>query len=112
MSVVIDANLLVSLVTDEARGQAVSAKLDEWATDEEALHAPELARYEIANALTGLVSAGATTTRTGLDVYARLDDGSYPKDIKVSDAELAAVNLEEHNFHPEWNYAINPRVDA
>jgi len=53
---------------------------------------------------------GATTTRTGLEVYARLDEGSYPKDVKVSDAQLAAVNLEGHNFHPEWNYTIKPRV--
>ncbi len=54
---------------------------------------------------------GATTTRTGLEVHARLDDGAYPKDVKVSDAELAAVNLEGHHFHPEWNYTIKPRLD-
>jgi hypothetical protein len=53
---------------------------------------------------------GATTTRTGLEVYARLDQGSYPKDIKVSDAQLAAVNLQGHTFHPEWNYTIKPRI--
>jgi hypothetical protein len=53
---------------------------------------------------------GATTTRTGLEVHARLDESSYPKDVKISDAELAAVNLEGHRFHPEWNYTIKPRV--
>ena len=53
---------------------------------------------------------GATTTRTGLEVFARLDEGSYPKNVKVSDTELAAVNLEGHAFHPEWNYTIKPRV--
>ena len=53
---------------------------------------------------------GATTTRTGLEVYARLDERSYPRDVKVSGAELAAVNLERHDFHPEWNYTIKPRV--
>ncbi len=53
---------------------------------------------------------GATTTRTGLEVYARLDQGSYAKDIKVSNAELAAVNLNGQSFHPEWNYTIKPRV--
>jgi len=50
----------------------------------------------------------ATTTRSGLDVYARLDQAAYPKQIKVTDAELAAVNLEGHPFHPEWNYTIKP----
>ncbi len=55
---------------------------------------------------------GATTTRTGLEVFARLDPGSYPKKIKVSDAQLAAVNLTGHHFHPDWNYTIKPRVDC
>jgi hypothetical protein len=53
---------------------------------------------------------GATTTRAGLQVYARLDEGSYPRDVKVSGAGLAAVNIERHDFHPEWNYTIKPRV--
>lgn len=50
----------------------------------------------------------ATTTRTGLEVFARLDEQTYPKGIKVSDAELAAVQLEGNHFHPEWNYTIKP----
>ena len=49
---------------------------------------------------------GAATTRTGLDVYARLDERTYPKGIKISDAQLAAVNLKGKQFHPEWNYTI------
>ena len=52
-------------------------------------------------------SIAATTTHTGLEVYARLDDNDYPK-IEVTDAELAAVNLTRHQFHPEWNYTISP----
>ena len=51
----------------------------------------------------------STTTRTGLKVYARLDERAYPDKIKVSDAELAAVQLEGDRFHPEWNYTIKPR---
>lgn len=49
-----------------------------------------------------------TTTRTGLEVYAQLDERNYPKGIKVTDTELNAVNLIGHDFHPEWNYTINP----
>ena len=49
-------------------------------------------------------------TRTGLRVYARLDEGSYPKGIKVSDADIATVNLTGDAFHPEWNYTIKPRA--
>jgi Rhodopirellula transposase DDE domain len=52
---------------------------------------------------------GATTTRTGLEVYARLDDSVYPDKIKVPDAEFKAVNLHGHEFHSEWNYTIKPK---
>ena len=52
----------------------------------------------------------ATTTSTGLEVYAQLDERAYPDKIKVSDSELAAVNLRGHTFHPDWNYAIKPRT--
>ena len=51
---------------------------------------------------------GATTTRSGLRVYARLDEREYPREVKVGDAQLAAVNLTGDDFHPEWNYAIKP----
>jgi transposase len=51
----------------------------------------------------------ATSTTTGLKVYARLDPGSYPDKITVSDTQLASVHIERHPFHPEWNYTIKPR---
>jgi hypothetical protein len=50
----------------------------------------------------------STTTSTGLKVYARLDPGAYEKAIKVTDQELAAVNIERDQFHPDWNYTIHP----
>ena len=50
----------------------------------------------------------ATTTSTGLKVYARLDPRDYEKGIKISDAELAAVNIVGDAFHPDWNYTIHP----
>lgn len=53
-------------------------------------------------------SIAATTSESGLEVYAQLDQRDYPKGIEVSDAELAAVNLVGDQFHPEWNYTITP----
>ena len=50
----------------------------------------------------------ATSTTTGLKVYARLDERDYPKKLVVTDEQLAAVNLEGDEFHPEWNYTISP----
>ena len=51
----------------------------------------------------------ATTTDAGLTVRAELDENKYPKGIKVSDAQLASVNLSPHSFHGDWNYTIAPR---
>jgi len=51
---------------------------------------------------------GQTTTSTGLKVYARLDPGAYEKGVKVTDAQLAAVNIVRDEFHPDWNYEIRP----
>jgi hypothetical protein len=51
----------------------------------------------------------ATTTKTGLTVRCELDENSYPKAIKVTDAEMASLNIETDDWHPEWNYTIRPR---
>jgi transposase len=51
----------------------------------------------------------ATTTEAGLVVRAELDENKYPKGVKVSDAQLAAVNLSRHSFHGDWNYTISPK---
>ena len=52
----------------------------------------------------------STTTKTGLTVRCVLDTASYPKGIKVSDAEMASLNIKGDTFHPDWNYTISPRV--
>ena len=51
----------------------------------------------------------ATTTTTGLTVRAELDKNKYPKGVKTSDAQLAAINLTRHEFHGDWNYTITPQ---
>jgi transposase len=49
-----------------------------------------------------------TTTKEGLAVMSRKDSNTYPTGIKVSDDELAALNLSRDPFHGEWNYTIKP----
>jgi hypothetical protein len=58
-----------------------------------------------------LVSATATTT--GLTIQASYDPNPYPKGVKITDAQLAAVPLRRHAWHGEWNYTIvaNARSD-
>ncbi len=50
-----------------------------------------------------------TTTKEGLAVKAVKDSHTYPTGIKVSDDELAALNLSRDPFHGEWNYTIKPQ---
>jgi hypothetical protein len=52
---------------------------------------------------------GATTTKTGLKVECALDTRTYEKGTKVSDAEMASLDITGDEFHPEWNYTITPR---
>jgi hypothetical protein len=50
----------------------------------------------------------ATKTKAGLRVHAEIDASGYPAGKKVTDAELAEVNIRRHEFHGEWNYTILP----
>jgi Rhodopirellula transposase DDE domain len=52
----------------------------------------------------------ATTTDTGLTIQSELDTSAYPKGIKISDAEMAGLNLHRHQFHGDWNYTIKPNI--
>ncbi len=52
----------------------------------------------------------ATTTTTGLKIYAQIDDRQYEKGVEVSDRQLAEVNITRHAFHGEWNYRITPSL--
>lgn len=64
---------------------------------------PLVSRQAIVNLI------AATTTTTGLIVKAALDTNHYDTEIKVSDEELAALHLQRHVFHGDWNYTITPR---
>ena len=51
----------------------------------------------------------ATASTAGLTVKCELDQNLYPAGIKISDAEMAALNILRNEFHGEWNYTIKPR---
>ena len=52
----------------------------------------------------------ATTTQNGLQVHSRLDDRHYPKARRISDKQLADVNLEPDTWYGQWNYTIHPHA--
>ncbi len=51
---------------------------------------------------------GATRTKEGLRVDARLDRRSYELRQKISKTDMATVQLRPHETHPMWNYTILP----
>ena len=63
----------------------------------------------LTNRMTVVELIGATTTKTGLKVECAIDPRTYQKGIKVSDAEMAGLDITGHQFRPEWNYTIQPR---
>jgi len=52
----------------------------------------------------------ATTTKTGLKVCSKLDEGTYQKGRKVTDAEMNSLRILRHEFHGDWNYTISPQL--
>jgi hypothetical protein len=51
----------------------------------------------------------STRTEQGLEVHCRVDANKYEKGRKVSDAEMAKLNIKRNAFHGDWNYEIRPR---
>jgi len=50
-----------------------------------------------------------TTTEAGLIVHSELDTDTYPAGVKVSDREVAEIDLRRDKFHGDWNYSLHPR---
>ena len=50
----------------------------------------------------------STRTKGGLRVRCELDKGRYPDGVKISDEQMAKINLHHHRFHGDWNYTIRP----
>src|SRR5262249_40592461 len=50
-----------------------------------------------------------TATPSGLAVTAEWWERTYAKGVKVSDAEMASLEIEHHDICPRGNYTIRPR---
>ncbi|MCK4277352.1 MAG: ISAzo13 family transposase [Phycisphaerae bacterium] len=51
----------------------------------------------------------STRTKTGLTVRCQVDMGRYPKGGKISDEQMAKINIRRARFHGHWNYTIHPQ---
>jgi len=53
-----------------------------------------------------------TQTSKGLTIQADLNVNSYPKGIRISDEEMARLNIIPADFHGEWNYSVLSRIST
>jgi len=53
-------------------------------------------------------SIAATTTRTGLTVHSELDTDTYALGVQISKAQMKALPISRHRWHPDWNYTLHP----
>jgi predicted nucleic acid-binding protein len=58
VTVVVDANALVALIVGEPDGPAVAECVEQWLAEDRGIHAPALARYEVANVLARQLAMG------------------------------------------------------
>lgn len=91
MSVVLDANLLVVLALDDERAPAVEAKMREWATAGETMHAPALLPYEAANALLRAVVAGSLEPAVVAEIWATISAVPVTLHPLEAGAEVIAI---------------------
>lgn len=52
---------------------------------------------------------GSTTTETGLEIHAELDENLYPLGREITQQAMDARSIMTDEFHGEWNYTIRPR---
>jgi transposase len=52
----------------------------------------------------------ATTTTKGLTVKSKIDTNIYERGLRVSDQQMAELQLRREKFHGDWNYKLLPRT--
>ena len=50
----------------------------------------------------------ATSTDMGLKIKAEIDSNPYQTGMKISDKQMASLNIKRADFHGEWNYMFLP----
>jgi predicted nucleic acid-binding protein len=112
--VVIDANALIALIAREPESEAVTVHVAGWIGDGVELHAPELARYEIANALTRKVSHGEVQADDLSAIWAELDALPIVYHPLVDGVETIslAITLERRSAFDATYVALARGLDA
>jgi len=112
--IVVDANLLVVLVSGDPRGNLVLQKFMEWLHLNIRLNAPTLTKYEIANALTRLIIAGKFDVADVADAWN--DIGmlpiAYHESIDAKRVIEIAITLQRQNAYDAAYIALAESIGA
>lgn len=102
MSVVLDASVVVAAIVADERQKAASARLNGWLEAGEALHAPAVLPYEVANVLARLVFDGAVELAEVNDIWADLAAlglAVHPFDLSRDGGAIAAATARLRRRH-------------
>lgn len=112
--VVIDANALIALVAREPESEMVARHIAAWICASVELHTPELARYEVANALTRKASAGELEQADLPAVWAELEDMpiTYWPLSDATEAMKIALQLQRRSAFDSSYVALAQALDA
>jgi len=86
--------LLVALITNEPESEAVAQQFAVWAQAGVELYAPDLARYEVANALARKAAHGEIASADLAAAWAELDSLGISYDSLTDGAKAIAIALE------------------
>jgi predicted nucleic acid-binding protein len=102
VSVVIDASVIVAVVVADERQDAARTQLAAWLEAGEALHAPAVLPYEIANVLARLVFDGAMQVSDVSEIWddlAALRLILHPFNLTEDGREVAAITAQLGRRH-------------
>ena len=91
MSVVVDANVVVALVTATPQRDAARDRVTRWRAEAEDIHVPHLFIYEVASALCGLEAGGSLSERSSNEVWNLVDALDLTLHPPSSGAALVAI---------------------
>jgi len=114
LTVVVDASALVALIASEPQGPAVAACVDSWLASGREIHAPALARYEIANALARQVADGRLSREDVAEAWPALEQLPIAYHVLMDGPGVidAAITLRRRSAFDAAYLALAIRLDA
>jgi predicted nucleic acid-binding protein len=115
VAVVVDASIIVALATSHPRCDAARRAIERWISADEAIHAPELLAYEVASALTLMVSQGhlpADRVDTAWRAVTALTLTYHPLGSDGGRAVEIALRLGRRSAYDAAYIALAERIEA